>query len=394
MKTNLIKAALFTPLSFNRWGLTLLNWAEPGCAKTALIEEICATYGLPCETLSPSERGEGAFGVVPVPSGEGANMVLNYPRPEWTQKFDVKKRGVCFIDEATSTPPALQAPLMGLILAGRIGGYTLPPGVRRMAAANPSDIAAGGFDIAAPVANRMGHIDWTTPSVEEHNAYMMRGTTGSGASAGDEFSAEAEERRVLAGWGEAWARAVGLEGAFLQRRPGLKNQCPKAGDPKASRAWASDRTWEMATRALASAALHSLTEVETEEFVGAFIGEGTAGEWFTFMKEQDMPDPADVLDGRVEFKHNKSRLDRTVAVLGACVTLVAPPAAAKRAARSSALWGLLEHMTDSKADLDLLVPPVHALIEADLHSLKDAAKTLAKVQPVLKAAGITPKRSR
>jgi MoxR-like ATPase len=431
MKTNILKAAIFTPLRNGFWGLPLLCWGEPGVAKTAVIEALAGKYSLPCETLSPSERGEGAFGVVPVPSGGGddyaylgalsqrivelvsgksklsfeaaqaqaikeiprAKMLLTYPAPEWVARFTSLGRGIVFVDEATSTPPALQAPLMGLILARRIGGATLEKGVRVLSAANPVEIAAGGFDIAAPVANRVGHIDWGKPSVEEHVQFMLSG--GEHEEDEEQKDAEAEERRVLAAWGNAWAKAVGYETSFLSKRPALKNQCPKAGDPKASRAWPSDRTWEMATRALASADVHGLSQTETEIFVEAFVGAGPAGELFTFMQDQDLPDPADLLDGKVSFKHNPTRIDRTVAVLGACTALVTPKAADKRKDRAAAMWGLLEKMTEgSKADLDIIVPATHALIDADLHAMVEASKPLAKVQPVLRAAGITPQGRR
>lgn len=392
MRTNILKAAIFTPLSGGRWGLPILAWGEPGIAKTSVIEELCASFSLPCETLSPSERGEGAFGVVPVPEGKGDTMTLINPRPDWTRKFDEKGRGVVFVDEATSTPPALQAPLMGLILARRIGGFTLPAGVRVLAAANPTDLAAGGFDLSAPVANRLGHLDWHAPTADEHAAYMMRGSTGTGGALTDVKEAEEEEERVLREWPNAWARAVGFETAFITRRPEHKNRCPKAGDPKASRGWPSDRSWEAATRAFASAAVNGLTETERDIFVAAFIGEAVASEWFSYIQEQDLPDPSEVLDGKVGFQHNPARLDRTVALLGACTTLVSPPNAQKRNPRATALWQLLENLTERKADLDILVPSVTALIEADLHAIKEASKTLAKVNPVLKAAGITPRR--
>lgn len=434
MKTAILKAALFTPLRRGFWGLPLLCWGEPGVAKTAVIEELAGRYSFPCETLSPSERGEGAFGVVPVPASavddhsylgalserlvelmtpRGKNpglsyeaalaqslkevpraaVLLTYPAPEWVGQFMEHGRGIVFVDEATSTPPALQAPLMGLILARRIGGVTLPKGVRVLSAANPVEIAAGGFDIAAPVANRVGHIDWAKPSVEEHVQFMLRGEVAQNDDEDEQKDAVAEEKRVLAMWGNSWAKAVGYETSFLTKRPSLKNQCPKAGDPKASRAWPSDRTWEMATRALASAEVHGLSQSETEVFVEAFVGAGVAGELFTYMQEQDLPDPADLLDGKggVSFKHNPQRIDRTVAVLGACAALVTPKTADKRKDRSEALWGILDAMASgAKSDLDIIVPSVHAMIDADLHTMPAASRPLSRVQPVLRAAGITP----
>jgi len=434
MQTNILKAAIFTPMRRGVWGLPLICWGEPGVAKTAVIEELASRYQMPCETLSPSERGEGAFGVVPVPSGgedytylatfgsrivelvsggkgkkalsyeeahavalrelPRAQMLLTYPAPEWTAKFQAAKRGLVFVDEVTSTPPALQAPLMGLIHARRIGGQTLDGGVRIIGAANPVELAAGGYELSAPVANRFGHINWATPSVEQHVQFMLRGSDVGDDDFEQEDAAE-EEKRVLAAWGPAWARAVGYETAFLQRRPALKNMCPKAGDPKASRAWASDRTWEMATRALASSMVHELSMTERDIFVEAFIGAGPASELFTFIEEADLPDPVALLDGKEKFSHNSTRVDRTVAVLAACTALVTPKTAPSRKQRAAKLWGILESMTETtRADLDILIPSVYAMIDSDLHTMTESSKTLGKCTPVLRAAGVTPEARR
>lgn len=411
MQKHIIKAALFTPISHGRWGLPLLLWAGPGVAKTSVFEDVAAQFSLPCETLSPSERGEGAFGVVPVPDrGKDGkeDMLLTYPAPEWTKRFLKAGRGVIFVDEITSSPPALMPPLMGLFLARRIGGCVLPKGVRCMAAANPPELAASGYDLPMPLANRMGHIDWEGPSVEEHAQFMLRGASGNAGmnrlvremdedagidTAEDEeidlaFDAQAEEDRVMKAWPEAWARAVGLETSYLQSKTDEKNGQPKVGDPKGGRAWPSDRTWEMATRAYAAALVHRLSAAETEEFVQSFIGHGAASLWFAFMHAQDLPNSAQLLDGKITFKHDSTRLDRTVAVLQSCTALVAPKAAVKRAERSAALWEIIAQLTTDESHLDLLVPTAQALIELDLHSMKQCAKVLAKLNPILKAAKI------
>lgn len=385
MKTEILRAALFTPISEGRWGLPVLFWSNPGEGKTSVIREVCADYGLPCTVLSPGEMGEGAFGVIPVPDKSG---VIKYPPPEWVLNHADGKGGVVFIDEMSSTPPALQPPLLGLLFARRIGGATLDPRTRVVGAANPPEVAAGGFDLAPPVANRCGHIEWAAPTPNEHADYMMSGTTGSREATSKGFDAKAEEARVLAAWPDAWAYAVGLETAFLRRRPALKNQCPKANDPKSTRAWPSDRSWENATRALASAKVHDLPDPIRDEFVASFIGAAASSEWFTFIEQTDLPDPAELLDGKVSFSHDRSRIDRTAAVLSSCVSLVTPTQAAKRGERVSALWKLFGELHEDKTLADVLVPPVFALTKANLHA-KEGRPFLAKINNLLKSAGIT-----
>jgi MoxR-like ATPase len=388
MKTNIVKAALFTPLSRGRWGLPVLLWGDPGVAKSAILEGMCARWGLPCEVLSPGERGEGAFGVVPVPEGKGATMTLRNPRPDWCAQFDATGRGVVFVDEMTTAPPALQPPLLGLLLARRIGGYQLPAGVRVLGAANPPETAAAGYDLAAPVANRVGHVTWPAPSVEDHIEYMLSGEAGDSSEAAPAGSAADEEARVLAAWPDSWARARGLEASFLRRFPDLKNKMPRGDGGDVNRAWPSDRSWEAATRAYASAAVHGLTPTEQEEFVGAFVGDGPAGQLFNYAQELDLPDPADVLDGKVRFKHSGKRIDRTAAVLTSCAALVTPKAAKDRDTRSIAMWELCNTIAEQKADLDILVPVCKVLVTAGLIRVGKGVDTMSAIADVVAAAGV------
>src|SRR3990167_2421323 len=121
----IIEAALFTPLRNGRWGLPIVFWGPPGVGKTEQIRAVCRRYGLYCEHLAPGERGEGAFGVTPVPEGLNGHMVLRYPPPEWVmsmRQVDNTEAGVVFLDEINTAAPALQPALLGCIQERRVGG--------------------------------------------------------------------------------------------------------------------------------------------------------------------------------------------------------------------------------------------------------------------------------
>lgn len=386
MKMSILHAGFYTPMS-NGWGLPLLFEGEPGGGKSAIIEHFGRKCGVPVEILSPSERGEGAFGVVPVPAkAAGGGVLMTYPRPDWTAAMDVSEAnprgmGFVFVDEVTTAPPILQAPVMGLVHGKRIGSFKLGPHVRVIGACNPPDIAANGYDLAPPLANRFGWLRWENPTVEQHVQYML---SSAGGMEEAPILAATEEDRVLKLWGEAFATAVGLETAFLSAQSDFKNKCPKAGSPKASRAWPSDRTWEFATRAYASAIVHGLSDEDRDALVTGFIGAEAFEAWATYIEQADMPNVADVLDGKVKFKPHAARLDKTAAVLNSATALVTPPSANKRKERAEALWELLTEVGGSS--LDLVVPCADALIKATLHGQKGAVKILAKVQPIIAAA--------
>ena len=68
--------------------------------------------------------------------------------------------GVAFFDEISTAPPAVQAALLRVVLERTVGDLRLPDGVAVVAAANPPDQAADGWELSAPLANRFCHLDW------------------------------------------------------------------------------------------------------------------------------------------------------------------------------------------------------------------------------------------
>ncbi len=379
----LIHAALFTPGTDGNWGLPLLFWGSPGVGKTAIIRDACRAAGLACEILSPGERGEGAFGVVPVPvQGTSGRTELSYPAPEWAIPLDTAG-GVVFVDELTTAPPAVQPALLGLFLARRIGGFQFGPRVRILAAANPVDEAASGYELPVPLANRGGHTQWDAGGTEEWLSWLV----GSGAETDMPLAALVEEERVMNAWPNAEAKAKGLVAGFLRRRPELLHKQPKADDPQASRAWPSRRTWEMATRALAGAQVHALSDTDRASFVAAFIGDAAAAELLTHERTLDLPDPADLLDGKVKWKHSAKRLDTTAAVLAACTVLVIPPQAEKRAERAKVLAEIFNVVAKDAADV--VVPSFRPFVQACYALVREEARpTLQQLAPILDLAGM------
>ncbi len=379
-RDRILHAVLFTPISGARWGLPVLFWGPPGVGKSAILEDAAAAYGLHCETLSPGERGEGAFGVTPVP-GEGLKSIT-YPAPDWTEK--VRGGGVVFLDEMSCAEPALQKPMLGLLQARRIGSHQLDPLCRVIGAANPTDLATGGWDLTPAVANRLGHLDWESPSLDEWSQWLLSGATAERRQG----SAREEEARVLKAWGSAFARASGLVTGFLRRRPELLYKMPQAGDPNLSRGWPSHRSWENATRAIASATVHGLSEQDGEELLTAFVGHGAAGEFITWRHQVDLPDPEEVLDGKVKFTFDEKRLDRSLAVYSSCAAVVAPKDAPKRKERAEACWKLLAEAAGTA--MDVAVPAAQVLVRAQLAISPAARPLLAKLEPFLRLAGVGP----
>jgi len=326
----LLKISLFTPGLKGRWGLPTLFMGKPGIGKSHVIEALCGSEGLLCKTLVASIREPADFAGLPVPVTQGKETFIHYAPPAWTSDFLIEGdgRGVIFLDEITTCAPAVQAALLRLVLDGALGDYTLSKGVRFISAANSTEDAAGGWDLSAPLANRFGHLNWELPEVEDFEGYLidecgdeMFSSKGNGSEI-DSSIAKKEEQRVIKAWPESFARAKGKVIGFLRARREFMFKMPEAGKKSRSAAWPSHRTWEMAVRASAGCEVHKATQTVHDDFIAAFVGSGPAREFRTYLKQADLPDPADVLDGRVKFKHNPKRIDISAAILAGCAALV------------------------------------------------------------------------
>lgn len=395
MDTKLIKTAFFTPGPGGRWGLPMILIGDPGSAKTSSAEAVAADTGLFMETIISSLREPSDFLGLPIPiKAKDGSTRVQYAPPEWAVNLAEKKHGVAFFDEINTSPPAVQAALLRVALDGVVGEFALPKTIRFIAAMNSTEDAAGGWDLAAPLANRFGHLVWDAPSAEDWGDWLL-------APEADDANLKkaktekarvdrvlAEEARVMSLWDEPFAVARGLVAGFIRKRPELLMQKPAAGDPKAGKAWPSPRSWELATRALAGATVHDLSEAEREIFLASFVGNGPVAELAVWLAEADLPDPKDVLDGKVKFRHDASRLDRTAAVLQACAAYVSPERCANRKERAGRLWEILGDVDDA---LDVVVPAARVLVRAKLAGLDEARPVLMVLQPVLAAAGVKPR---
>lgn len=405
MDIALFRTIFFAKTSRGR-GLPILFWGAPGCGKTAILESFAESLkinGDPMhvETLSPGEAGEGAFGVVPVPSGVGAAMRIHYPAPWWIGNFEGDEadggpggRGLVFLDELSSAPPALHPPLLGLIHAGRIGGAKLPRNTRIIGAANPPEMAAAGFDLAPPVANRLGHMIWENPSQGQWADYML--AQGSGNATMQPIDCIAEEQRVDAAWPSAYARAAGLITAFLRTRAQHMHQMPKAGalHMDAMR-WPSHRSWDNAVRAYASCIVQGTAGMYRDRLIAAYVGDGPTEELANWIASADLPDPEEILDGKITFKHEPHRLDRTLALSSSMsATLLGDTNAGRRAVRADQFWRFVGEMADASAT-DLVMPGVGAIMKAEASNTelristgKSGNAAVAKIAPHMRAAGI------
>jgi hypothetical protein len=361
-----------------------LIWGDFGIGKTRRILDLAEHLGWAVEMLRPAERGEGAFGVVPVPSAD--QSVLNYPMPAWAYRMVEEGRdALVFLDEVSSTPPALQPAIMGLALDGMIAGKRLPPCVRRCAAANPVDQAAGGWDLAPALANRFVHMAWPSPEPAAWSAWLM----GHGGQDG-------AVRLDPVAWEKEYANARALGAAFTRSFPAALHEDVGKVLGRTPPAYATPRTWESALRLLASCRAARRPELYPALAQGclgpsvALEGSGDAGQgaWLVWLADADLPDPEALLADPGLLEDDPIRPDRTFATLlavseaglatqGVDGKKLSP---LRRAQRWEAAFQVLRRGLDLKLGKDVVLLPARSLASRARRPQVDLAKCPAARQ--------------
>jgi hypothetical protein len=351
MLTDVLRAAFYIPMPEGHKGAPVLLWGRSGIGKTAVARAAANACGLYHYRLAPSERGEGQFGVVPVPGSDG---YLHYPPPVWAQDVDARP-SLLFLDEVDSVPLALQPPLLGMVQLRILGSHQFAKSTRVMAAANG---VTGTWELRPDILNRFCHLEFEGYSAEEWTGALLGGFAAE-ATTGANTAADIEAR-VDAAWPGAVAKARGMVSGFITRRPELLDKRPAKGST--DRAFPTPRTCEYASLAIAAADVHGLSESDADTLIAGFVGLGWVSEYRKWSLDADLPDPAAFLDGKAKFVHDHRRLDRTLAHLGACAATIIPEKSVRRQDRGEVLVKFLDTLMEDAADL--VVPVARQIIKA------------------------------
>ena len=125
-----------------------------------LIQAAAAADDVPCETVIGSLREPSDFAGLPVVTDDGVRL----EPPAWAKRLHAAQAGYLFLDELSTSPPAVQSAMLGVALERRVGDLLLPRAVQVVAAANPPERAADGWDLTPPLANRFLHVSYTPAS--------------------------------------------------------------------------------------------------------------------------------------------------------------------------------------------------------------------------------------
>jgi MoxR-like ATPase len=303
----------------------VLLWGAPGTGKTSAIRAMAEAAGWPCETVIASIREPSDFAGLPVVVGTGAETSrVDFAPPRWARRLAEAGYGMLFFDEVSTAPPAVQAALLRVVLERTVGDLKLPDDVAVVAAANPPEQAADGWDLSAPLANRFCHLQWPADARSMADGFAGGWTTPAPPELAPDW-----RRRISVS--RSWVAG------FITARPNLAVDVPTdaAG---AGRAWPSPRTWDMAARLLAAAEGTRASELARSLLVRGSVGEGPGVEFLSWLVEVDLPDPEAVLADPDSFIL-PARGDRAYAALSSVAAAVATDPTVERWAAGWVVFG-------------------------------------------------------
>jgi MoxR-like ATPase len=350
-------------------GVPVLLWGGPGTGKSSAVRDLARVMGLPCEVVIASIREPSDFAGLPIVVDGG----VRFAPPSWATSLAQAGRGLLFLDEISTAPPAVQAALLRVVLERTVGDLQLPDEVVVVAAANPPDQAADGWDLSAPLANRFCHLDWSTDA----SAVAEGFTAGFAPPVVPDL---APVKDVLDGRGRTRARAD--VATFMMLRPGSV-AAPPADRASAGRAWPSPRTWEMAADLLAvTRAVDAAPDVRSALICGC-VGSGAGIEFLAWLAELDLPDPEAVLADPEGFEL-PPRGDRAYAVLTSVAAAVAADSTIERWAAG---WRVLGRAGEQVPDIAAMAARILVRCRPDGAPTPPEAATFL---PLLRDAGLTP----
>lgn len=293
-------------------GVVPLLWGDPGIGKSAIVRAVAAHQRVHLETVIGALRDPTDIGGLPVVTDGGVRLEA----PAWAKRLHaaataepdedapLRAGGLLFLDELSTSAPATQAAMLSVALDRMVGELQLPHNVAIIAAANPPENAAGGWDLAAPLANRLMHLHLTADPA----AWVAGMVTGFPLPAPRTVGVRSRVRSAA-----ARAEVAG----FIRTRPALLHDLP-ADATGTGQAWPSPRTWSMAADMLS--VLPRQDEDACLAAASGLVGEGAATELLTWRRSEDLPDPATVLADPAAIAWAALAPDRVWALLSGVVS--------------------------------------------------------------------------
>lgn len=278
-------------------GWPVLMMAGPGVGKSMWTYAFGDAMGMPVETLLLSTCDPSDVTGLPFINKDDQKSLA---KPTWFRNLQ-EERGLLFLDELSCAAPAVQAPALRVVNELAIEDEKMHPDTMVIAAANPADIAAGGWDLAPPLANRFWHATWELNHIEWVEGFLQGFPSPKIPVLPKNWKSYVGEKRALIA-------------GFIRSRNELLYKLPEVESDQGG-AWPSPRTWDMCADMLGAAESVGAGADVVAELATGSIGTGPGFEVITYIENLDLPDPEELLRHPDSFTL-PTRGDQQYAVLG------------------------------------------------------------------------------
>jgi hypothetical protein len=243
----------------------LFLWGPPGIGKSELVEGIASELGGLMIDLRLGQMEPTDIRGIPFYNKESGKMEwappVELPDAETASQYPIV---VLFMDELNSAPPSVQSAAYQLILNRRIGKYVLPDNVVMVAAGNRESDKGVTYRMPTPLANRFIH----------------------------------QEMKVDFAAYQEWAVQNRIHKDVVGYLSFAKQDLYDFDAKSASRAFATPRSWTFVSQLLEDEGNDDDTLMN---LIAGTVGEGLAVKFMAHRKiASKMPDPADILSGKVK----------------------------------------------------------------------------------------------
>lgn len=223
-------------------------WGAPGIGKSSIIRQIAEQSGIGFIDLRLSLMDPTDLKGIPFYDKHEHSAV--WAAPSFLPK---EGKGILFLDELNSAPPAVQASAYQLILDRKVGEYELPSGWAIVAAGNRESDRGVVYRMPSPLANRFVHLEMDV-DVDDYKEWAFK----SGI-----------DERIIA--------YIGYKNENLFTFDATKNE----------KSFATPRSWEFVDKVIKS----SMNEKLLLGSVGGAVGHDIAVDFLSFCKVADrLPD--------------------------------------------------------------------------------------------------------
>ena len=280
-------------------------WGPPGIGKSSIVKQIAETNAyefidLRLALMDPTDlKG--------IPFYDKDEHQALWAPPSFLPR---EGKGILFLDELNSAPPAVQASAYQLILDRKVGEYTLPDGWAIVAAGNREGDRGVVYRMPSPLANRFVHLEMDV-SVEDWRDWAYD---------------SAIDKRVIA--------YIGYKSDDLFSFDPTKNE----------KSFATPRSWEFVSSVLQS----GMDEKLLLETIGGAIGKERAVRFLSFAKVMHrLPDIEAILES------GKGAYPEEVDVLHALATGLVM--AVRQNPSSERMDNLLNYTFDLQSEFSVMV---------------------------------------